>query len=294
MRTIFKKSKWQMAVFVAPTLILFSLIIIIPLIRTFFMSFTEWNGVTEATYNGIENYEKLFATTDFTISIRNSIIYSLFLVTYQTGLGTIFAFILTTFEIKGKKFFRDVYFFPVLLSVSVVAQLWVSIYHGDFGLINTLAQTLGFSWQQTWLSQEVKGIIAIVFADSWKGMGYHMLIIYAAMRNIPKMYYEASMIDGANKLQMLRFITLPLAAPSIRMSMVMCLTFGFRAFELIYLMTGGGPANYSTTLTIMMYKALFSLQKYGYGSAIAMVIVAISVGLMIIINKVGERFDVQY
>ena len=121
-----------------------------------------------------------------------------------------------------------------------------------------------------------------------------MLIIYAAMRNVPKVYYEASLIDGAGKSQQFFRITLPLTVPTIKVCVVMCITYGFRAFEMIWLMTAGGPGNFSHTLPIMMYKALFSLQKYGYGSAIAVVIVVICVGLMLLINKLTARFDEQY
>lgn len=283
-----------MLIFVAPVVILFSLIIVIPLIQSAVMGFTEWDGVNKAVFIGLDNYKKLFRSRDLAVSIRNSILYSVILTVYQVGLGTFLAYAIVNFEFKCKNFFRNVYFFPVLLSVSVVAQLWISVYHGDFGLINQLAKAMGSSWSQNWLNEPVKGVIAIVLAEAWKGMGYHMLIIYAAMRNVAKVYYEAAYIDGASKGQQFFHITLPLTIPTIKVCIVMCITYGFRAFEMIHLMTAGGPGNYSYTLPIMMYKALFGLQKYGYGSAIAVVIVVICVGLMLVINKLTARFDQQY
>ena len=283
-----------MFLFTAPVIILFCLIIVIPLAESAAMSFTEWDGVNEAVFTGLDNFKRLFTSRDLKVSIRNSLLYSGVLTVYQIGLGTLFAFFLANFNIKGRRFFKDVYFFPVLLSVSVVAQLWISVYHGDFGLINQLARHLGVNWEQIWLYEPVKGVIAIVLAESWKGMGYHMLIIYAAMKNVPDVYYEASYIDGANKRQQFFNITLPLTIPTIKVCVVMCITYGFRAFEMIFLMTGGGPGNSSYTMPIMMYKALFGLQKYGYGSAIAVVIVIICVGMMLGINKLTERFDGQY
>lgn len=294
MNPLFKKKKAAMCLFVAPVVILFSIIIVIPLIQSAAMSFTEWDGINKATFNGLSNYKRIFGSRDLSVSIRNSLIYSAILTIYQIGIGTLLAFFIVNFKIKGKRFFKDVYFFPVLLSVSVVAQLWISIYHGDFGLINQVGKMMGIDWNQNWLNEPVKGIIAIVIAESWKGMGYHMLIIYAAMKNVPNVYYEASYIDGASKKQQFFNITLPLTISTIKVSIVMCVTYGFRAFEMIFLMTGGGPGNSSYTMPIMMYKALFGLQKYGYGSAIAVVIVVICVGMMLIINKLTERFDVQY
>ena len=294
MNPLFRKKKAAMCLFTAPVIILFCLIIVIPLAESAAMSCTEGDGGNEAGFTGLDNFKRLFTSRDLKVSIRNSLLYSGVLTVYQIGLGTLFAYFLANFNIKGRRFFKDVYFFPVLLSVSVVAQLWISVYHGDFGLINQMARHLGLAWEQNWLYEPVKGVIAIVLAESWKGMGYHMLIIYAAMKNVPDVYYEASYIDGADKRQQFFHITLPLTIPTIKVCVVMCITYGFRAFEMIFLMTGGGPGNSSYTMPIMMYKALFGLQKYGYGSAIAVVIVIICVGMMLVINKLTERFDGQY
>ncbi|MDD3278813.1 MAG: sugar ABC transporter permease [Lachnospiraceae bacterium] len=294
MNILFKKKKLPMLIFVAPTVILFGVIVIIPLLQSAVMGFTEWDGINEATYIGLKNYKKLLKSRDLMVAIRNSVLFSVVLTVYQVGIGTLLAYIIANFKFKGRTFFKNIYFFPVLLSVSVVGQLWISIYHGDFGLINQTFHLLGLDWQQNWLNEPVKGIIAVTIAEGWKGMGYHMLLIYAAMKNVPEVYYEAATIDGANKKSQFLHITLPLTIPTIKVSVVMCITFGFRAFEMIYLMTGGGPGNYSTTLPIMMYEALFGLQKYGYGSAIAVVIVVLCVGLMLLINKLTDRFDEQY
>ena len=134
----------------------------------------------------------------------------------------------------------------------------------------------------------------MAFVESWKGMGYIMLIIYAGVRNIPEVYNEAAAIDGASAFQKFKNITVPLAAPTIRITVVMCLTNGFRAFDTTYLMTGGGPGIFTYNLTIMMYEAMIGKNDYGYGSSIAVFIVVICVGLMYIINKATRRFDTIY
>lgn len=294
MNQIFKKSKGWIALFLAPTVILFSVIIIIPLFQSLYYSFFEWNGVNTGAFRGLENYKTLFHARELKISMKNSIVYSLLLTTYQVGLGTLFAFIFANMKIRGMTFCRNVYFVPVLLSASVVSQLWIWIYHGDYGLINKLCEAMGLQWRQQWLNKKSSALVAVTLAEAWKGMGYHMLIIYAAMKNIPRDYMEASSIDGATPVRQFFSITLPLAAPTIRMCMVMCLTFGFRAFEMTYLMTGGGPGIYTYNLTILMYKAMFTMNDFGYGSAIAVVIVALCVGLMLLINRVTRRFDEIY
>lgn len=294
MSPFFRKSKGWIALFLAPTVILFSVIIVIPLFQSFYYSFFEWNGVSTGAFLGWENYKTLYNARELKISMKNSIIYSLLLTAYQVGLGTLFAFIFANMKIRGLAFCRNVYFVPVLLSASVVSQLWIWIYHGDYGLINKLSELIGLEWRQQWLNRKNSALVAVTIAEAWKGMGYHMLIIYAAMKNIPKDYMEASSIDGATPMRQFFSITLPLAAPTIRMCIVMCLTFGFRAFEMTYLMTGGGPGIYTYNLTILMYKAMFTMNDFGYGSAIAVVIVILCVGLMLLINRLSRRFDEIY
>lgn len=296
MNTIFKtkKNRIWIIIFVVPAVVLFSVIIVIPLFQSLYYSFYEWNGIKTGKFRGLENYKKLFQSREWMMSMKNSVIYSLFITIYQVGLATLFAFIFTNVKIRGKMLCRNVYFVPVLLSASVVSQLWIWIYHGDYGLINKLAESFGFAWRQQWLSRKGSALLAVALAEAWKGMGYHMLIIYTAMKNIPDDYIEAASIDGASSIRQFFSITLPLAAPTIRMSVVMCLTFGFRAFEMTYLMTGGGPGIYTYNLTILMYNAMFKLNDYGYGSAIAVIIVILCVGLMMLLNRLTRKFDDIY
>lgn len=294
MNSIFKRKGGWIALFLAPTVIIFSVIVIIPLFQSGYYSFFDWDGVNKGVFEGLANYVKLWNARELKISMKNSIIYSIFLTVYQVGFATLFAFILTSMKIKGKRFFRNAYFVPVLLSASVVAQLWIWIYHGDYGLINRLAEMVGLTWEQQWLNKKGAALIAVAFADSWKGMGYHMLIIYAAMENIPRDYIEAASIDGASSAKQFFHITFPLALPTIRMSVIMCLTYGFRAFEMTYLVTGGGPGIFTYNLTILMYNAMFTMHDYGYSSAIAVVIVALCVGLMVLIDRLTRRFDEVY
>ena len=291
---LLKKNRKWLILFAAPAVIIFGIIIIIPLFQTFYYSMFEWNGIKLGEFLGTGNYRKLFSSREINTSLINSIVYAVFLVIYQVGLGTFFAFLLTQSKIRGAVFFRNVYFVPVLLSVSVVSQLWIWIYNGDYGLINQLTKLLQIDWSQNWLNQKWTSLLAVAFVESWKGMGYIMLIIYSGVRNIPEVYHEAASIDGASAVQKFFHITVPLAAPTIRITVVMCLTNGFRAFDTTYLMTGGGPGIYTYNLTIMMYQAMMGRNDYGYGSAIAAFIVVICVGLMYVINTLTKRYDKIY
>lgn len=291
---LFKKNRKWLILFAAPAVSIFCIIIVIPLFQTLYYSLFEYNGIHLGDFAALSNYQKMFASREISTSFINSIIYAVFLVIYQVGIGTVFAFILTQSRIKGRLVFRNLYFIPVLLSVSVVAQLWIQIYNGDYGLINQMFKTLGIDWSQNWLNQKWASLLAVAFVESWKGMGYIMLIVYAGVRNIPDVYNEAAQIDGASAFQKFRAITLPLSAPTIRICVVMCLTNGFRAFDTTYLMTGGGPGIYTYNLTIMMYNAMIKKADYGYGSAIAVFIVTICVGLMWLINRLTRKYDAIY
>ncbi len=291
---LFQKSKLGLATFSVPLLIVYGIIIIFPLVQGLIMSFAVWDGVNAPTFIGLANYQKAFTSPDLLPSLRNSIIYSVFLTTYQIGFATFFAYCLVNVDIAMKKFFKAAYFVPVLLSATVVAQLFVSIYHGEYGLINKLAEAMGSDWRQNWLSEPIKGITAIAFADSWKGMAYHMLIIYAAMRNVPRSYYEAAKIDGAKEVQQFFKITVPMISQSIKVCFVMCITFGFRAFEMIFIMTGGGPGNYTSTMPIMMYNAMFRQRNYGLSSAISMLIVVICVLIMLGIERATKSTETEF
>ena len=294
MNLIISRNKKWCALFMAPALILFAVIVVIPMVQSFIYSFYNWNGITTDAFVGLKNYVKLFKSPELSMSIYNSILYSLILTLYQVGLGTVFAFIFVNMKLKGSKLCRNVYFFPVLLSASIVAQLWIWIYHGDFGLINKLAQAMGLSWSQNWLNNKTQALIAVVIAEAWKGMAYHMLLIYSAMKNVNTEYLEASRIDGASSVRQFFSIVLPLTAPTIKVSCLMCLTFGFRAFEMTYLMTGGGPGILTYNLTILMYNSMFKLHDYGYGSATAIVIFGICMLVMLVFSRLTRRFDDIY
>lgn len=292
--TLFKKNRRWLVLFAAPAVIVFCIIIVMPLFQTVCYSLFEYNGIHVGKFIGAGNYIKMFHSRELSTSFVNSIVYAIILVVYQVGIATVFAFILTQAKLKGKLIFRNIYFIPVLLSVSVVAQLWIQIYNGDYGLINQLSTALGLDWRQNWLNQKWTSLFAVAFVEAWKGVGYIMLIIYAGIRNIPDVYNEAAAIDGATPAQKFRHITLTLAAPTIRICVVMCMTNGFRAFDTTYLMTGGGPGIYTYNLTIMMYEAMIKKVAYGYGSAIATFIVVICVSLMWIVNRSTRKYDTIY
>ena len=291
MHLFFRKNKIWLILFAMPATMLFLVVMVIPLFESVYYSFFEWNGLATVGFRGVENYTRMFTAREFGLSMSNSLIYALVLVVYQVGMSLLLASVLTQAKIRGSQAFRNLFFVPVLLSISVVAQLWKWVYNPDYGIINRISELLGSSWRQNWLNRPGSSLLAVAFVECWKGTGYIMLIIYAGFRNVPNVYMEAAAIDGASAWQRFLHISLPLAAPTVRMTAIMCLTNGFRAFDTTWLMTKGGPGTYTYNMTIMMYNAMMTRHDYGYGSAIAVLIVVICVGIMLALNRATRRFD---
>ncbi len=294
MNPILKKNKGWLVLFVLPAVLLFTTVVALSLVESVYYSFFEWNGLNTVAFRGVDNYIRMFSSREISISLINSLLYAFILVVYQIGMSLLLASLLTQSKIRGKKTFRNIYFVPVLLSISVVAQLWKWIYNADYGLINRIVELFNPQWQQNWLNRQWSSLIAVAFVECWKGMGYIMLIIYAGFKNVPDVYMEAAEIDGATPWQRFVHISMPLAAPIIRMTTIMCLTNGFRAFDTTWLMTKGGPGIYTYNMTIMMYNAMITRHDYGYGSAIAVFIVVICMGIMWVLNRSTRRFDEVY
>jgi len=293
MRNDFKK-KTALMVFILPTLILFTIIVSIPICNTIYRSFFNWDGLSKPIFNGIDNYKELFSDSLFHTSLKNGVIYSAVLAVYQIGVSSLLAVLLSMKKVKGRKFFRTSLFIPVVLSVTVVCQLWISIYNGQYGLLNKIFEVLGMSYRQDWLSGKNSAIIAIAFADSWQYMGYYLVLIYTAMKSIPEHYYEAAEIDGAGTLTKYFKITLPLLSETYKLCLTLTITGGLKAFSTMYIMSAGGPGTSTYTLTYLMYRSAFRVNEFGYACASASVLVVECLIATVIINKIMSKDVIYY
>jgi raffinose/stachyose/melibiose transport system permease protein len=293
MRNVLQK-KSAILVFTLPTLIVFTTIVTIPICNTLYRSLFNWDGLSKPLFNGLSNYKELYNDNLFRTCLKNGIIYSGVLAVYQIGVSSFLAILLTIKKIKGKKIFRTALFIPVVLSVTVVCQLWISIYNGQFGLLNKIFEVLGMHYRQDWLSGKNSAIIAIAFVDSWQYMGYYLVLIYTAMKSIPEHYYEAAEIDGAGTLTRYFKITLPLLSETYKLCLTLTITGGLKAFSTMYIMSGGGPGTSTYTLTYLMYRSAFRVNEFGYACASASVLVIQCLLVTIIINKLLSRDVIYY
>ncbi len=279
---------------IAPAMILISVMVLYPMLVLVVHSFTEWDGLNPATFNGISNYIKLFKDPIFYTGLKNGLIFAGLQALIQIPLATLLAFAVKHSGRIEKKFFRISYYIPAVLSITVVSQLWLSMYNADNGLINKLFELLGISYRQNWLGDEHWAIVAITMVNIWQFTGYQFILLLSAANSIPDHYFEAARIDGCTKAQAHIKITIPLMQETYKYCLIIAITGGLNAFASMNIMTGGGPGPSTYTLTYLMYRSAFKIGNYGYGCTSAVMLVVQCLIVSIIINRLVARERIVY
>ncbi|HIU75526.1 MAG TPA: sugar ABC transporter permease [Candidatus Pelethocola excrementipullorum] len=288
-------NKAVIALFLVPGLLIFAFVFVYPILYTANLGFTSWKGLGPKEYIGFENYIKLFTSdTIFMMSLKNTVIILVTAVLGQLIPALFFALLLSGMK-KRTRFFRVAFFIPVLLSTTAIALMWQKIYDVNYGLLNEalgLFQLAG--WQHDWLTEEATCLIAAIVPVIWQWIGYHMIILYAGLKAIPEQYVEAARLDGANAFQTTIRVILPMLKSILKVCVVLAVVGSIKIFDNIYVMTGGGPYNLTTTIAIQMYKESFLKFNYGYGSAIAVLLCIVCVVVYLIINRLMAQEDLEY
>lgn len=277
-------NKWAIAAFTLPALILFTVMVFYPIVQVFYRSFFDWNGLTAGTFIGFDNFVRLFDDSVFKVANWNGVKFAALITIFQMTMATILALAVSNARIEGRNFFRVAYFIPVVLSVTVVCQLWLSIYNADTGLLNKLFEVMGLEYRQNWLTDGSKAIYAIAFVNAWQWMGYQFALILAGVKSIPQSYYEAAQIDGCTPMQAHTKVTIPLLKETYKFCLVISVTGGIKAFTEMFIMTSGGPGTSTYTLTYMMYSSAFRAGEFGYGLTAAAVLVLECLAAILVIN----------
>lgn len=287
-------NKPMILLLIAPTMILIAVMVLYPLGVLLTKSFTEWDGLNPATFNGLHNYTRLFRDPIFYTGLKNGLIFALVQVCIQIPVATLLAFAVKESGRFEKKFFRISYYIPAVLSITVVAQLWLSMYNAEYGLINRLFEALGISYRQNWLGEGKTGIVAIAVVNTWQYTGYQFILLLSAANSIPEHYFEAAQIDGCGKLRAHMRITMPLMQETYKYCLIIAITGGLNAFATMNIMTGGGPGTETYTLTYLMYRSAFKIGNYGYGCAAAIMLVLQCLAVSVVINRVVARERIVY
>ena len=242
--------------FVVPSLVIFGVFFLYPIITSLYYSLTVWNFET-ATFCGLDNYKMFFSENSLSSSIVHTLIYAFL----TSGLKVILALFIAMFlcsEIRSKRFIRSAVFFPNLVSTMAVGLTFAYLMHPTKGVINMLLQAIGFS-PINFLGDINLALYSVIAVDVWKGLSISVVIYIAGIQSIDKTYYEAASIDGASAWQRFKNITLPLVAPSQNSIIILSLIGGLRTFDLIWAMTGGGPGFATDVMASVIYK------EYAYG-----------------------------
>ncbi|MCB2177105.1 MAG: sugar ABC transporter permease [Actinomycetales bacterium] len=283
-----ERLKWMG--FLLPALAVYAVFLIYPIVQSGVLSFSSWAGPGRPkTSVGFGNYAELLQDPIFWLSLRNTGALLLVSVFLQLPVGLGLALIVTSAR-RAKRFWRAVYFLPTLMSTVAVAILWRFVYSPEYGIINGFLRWVGLdSWTQGWLGQTGTALWAVIAANLWQWAPFYMIIYIAAILGIDREIYEAAEMDGASPFQQFRFITLPLLVPVLITTSILSLAGSIKAFDLVYIMTLGGPSNSTELLATYMFRQGFRNYRLGYASAVAMVMFAITFVITVIVLVRSNR-----
>ena len=281
------RDKKAIVLFIAPAFIVFTLILLIPVVQVVYYSLCSYDGLMKPTLIGFKNYKDLLLKDEtMRIALKNSIFFMLFSAISQQLIGFVLAVLLTNIK-KGRNFFKNVYYLPCVLSSAALGLLWAFMFNPKMGL-NQILGVFGIEGP-LWLV-ESSGLIplpmwVIAFVALWQYVGQTMMLYMAQITGLSTELYEAAYIDGASKAQAMRYITLPLSKPMLKTTLSLNCIGSLKFFDLVYNMTQGGPNHRTDVLATHLYQQGFKFFKYGYASAISVVLMILCLIVTVVIDK---------
>ncbi|WP_077309425.1 carbohydrate ABC transporter permease [Terribacillus halophilus] len=286
-------NKWIIGMYILPAFLLISIFIFVPLLLSGYYGLMDWDGIGAMKYIGMENYFNAIRDGLFWSSAFHSFMLALFS-TVSLIVYLAISLILAS-KIKGSNLLRKIYLIPMLLSSVAIAQLWIKVFNPSNGILNSILASFGVDNPPAWLAEPNVVLYAIFIPILWQYAGFYILIYYAALKNIPESIVEAARIDGATPFQIAYKIKLPLIMGVVKVTIVLAVVGSLKYFDLIYVMTGGGPNGASEVMASYMYKLAFSSNDFGYGSAIGFLLLIITLIVTFIVRKVtASKEELQY
>ncbi len=285
------KDKKAICFFVLPALIWFCLIALLPVFQSAGYSLLDWDGIREAKFIGPDNYIKMFGDPLFFKAIWNSVLLAAASVFIQLPVSMVLALVLAG-GVRGENFYRNAFFVSVIISGTIIAHLWMKIYHPSYGLLNMGLEALGLPFlEREWLGDEKTALVACFVPMVWQYIGYHMLLFYSAAKSISPEIIEAAQVDGANRFQTAWRVIIPMIVPMIKACVIFAIIGSLKSFDLIYILTNGGPVHASEVPSLLMYKKIFISNEYGYASAIAIFIILECLLFTFAVQKIFNRIQ---
>lgn len=271
-----QKTKSALAgyLFILPSFLLLIGFSVFPIFMSFFYSFTQYNVFQPPVITGFENYSRMFKDPFVLASLKNTVIYTLAVVPIQSFLSMMLAnLIADLFRNRYGNFVKSSLFIPVISSSILVGTIWSFFLATDGGVVNWVLSIFGIG-KVNWFGQQTSALVGICIVSVWKNLGYFLVIFFAGILDIPRSIYEAAEVDGATGFQRFIYITFPSLKPITYLVVTLGTIWSFQVFDLVYLMTGGGPGTGTMTLVLTIYNAAFKEHNMGYACAIAFLLFA--------------------
>jgi multiple sugar transport system permease protein len=276
--------------FILPTFIGYTTFVIGPILAAIGISLTHYDMLSPAKFAGLANYASLLSDPRLRTVYINTILFTIFAVFFNVSVGLLLAVLINRRLPEFMKYlFRTAYFFPVLVAAAYCSIIWQFLYQKDTGIINYYLSFLGVQ-PIPWLSSKEWVIPSIIVLDVWKNTGFAMLVFLAGLQNIAPEYYESAQLDGANRWQLFRHITLPLITPTLFFIMIIDMIGALQIFESIIVLTDGGPGDSSRSLVMYIVETAFEKFDMGYASAVAMTLFVVIMALTLLQFRLGRRW----
>jgi raffinose/stachyose/melibiose transport system permease protein len=283
-------ARWIPYFLVAPAFAIFSLAILGPILATFGLSLTNWDGFSTPSFVGLDNFARAFQDKIYMDSYWHAAVYIAATLVLEVAVGLLLAGLVSAK--RNTTFYRVAFFTPVMLPLVVISVLWSFILNPDIGLLNRLLGNAGLeSWQRIWLGEQATALLSLSVISGWIYAGFYMAIFYAGFQRIPSTIIESARLDGATEWQLLRRIKIPMVKNLTEVAVLLCFTGGIQMFDLVYVLTNGGPYDTTQVPTTYLVRVVFRDQQMGYGSALAVILTVVVLLVGLFYNKVRTKED---
>jgi multiple sugar transport system permease protein len=274
--------------FILPNFLGFATLTLIPVVVLFYLAFTDWNAFGIANWVGAENFSTMVGDAKFWTALLNTLYYSALHIplTFAVSLGLA---MLLNRKLRGVAFFRTAAFFPYITSIVAIAVVWNTLFSPEFGPINQFLTAIGIDDPPGWTTSADWSMPAVILVSVWREMGYYMLLFLAGLQTIPPELYEAARMDGAGPVQRFWNVTLPCLRPTTFFVTVMLTIGSFKVFDIILVMTNGGPGTSTLVLSQYIYEKGFVENDFGYASSVAVVLFFICISVTVLQFVVNKR-----
>ncbi|MCK4477063.1 sugar ABC transporter permease [Candidatus Bathyarchaeota archaeon] len=266
-----------------PTVFLYVLFFIYPVINGLSFGLYQWSGVSPVkTFIGLKNYFSIVVDPQFHVALRNTFVITGVNAVSQFIFGFSLAWLARKYQRVGG-IFLSIALIPIILSFVSVGVMWTWIYNPSFGLLNSLLDFLGLhSLTRAWLSNQSTALLSVLVTANWHGVGLYAIIYSAGLRTISPSIYDSMKVDGLSDLQKIRHVVIPMTKAALALSLVITISASFKTFELVYVLTGGGPGRLTDVIALYLYRYAFTFWKAGYASAVALYLIVMGLSLVII------------